>query len=160
MFSESFGEISVCVDCMLMDANGEMSPDRPADLPEPWSAIGFGFHVTMGGEHNDGCPNRSEWIGEECNCEDLGFTQAPCEGCGDGHHGDRFRYTVWGLTMAEARAGHREAIATAIRARRTGDRNGSVTSLARAAEFRAYIADRTESTRRFARWMAAQGIAA
>src|SRR5215216_2320849 len=91
-------DLSVCVDCMLDHANGEVSPDRPSDLPPVWGAIEPGYSVTMGGEHNEECANFPEWQGEECDCEDLGFRTSACEGCGDFHHGDRFLFTLWGTT--------------------------------------------------------------
>lgn len=93
MLEEIVCEISVCQDCMLMHANGEASPDRPADLPGMWSLLQFGESATMGGTHRDGCDGTGD-----CACEDLGFSQSSCEACGDYHHGDRYRFTLWRAT--------------------------------------------------------------
>jgi hypothetical protein len=75
---------------MLIHANGETDPDRPADLPEPWSLIDFTqYNVAMGGEHSDDCDP------ENCECGDLGFSTSSCQGCGSGLHGDRYRFTLF-----------------------------------------------------------------
>lgn len=94
--SAIIGNIWLCIDCTLLHANGEYSPDRPADLPEPLSAIGVGESVTLGllaEEHHEDCtPEDRE---EGCSCETDTFSTSPCGGCGDWHHGERHAATVW-----------------------------------------------------------------
>ncbi len=137
-------EISVCVDCLVMSANGECDPDRPADLPEPLSAIGFGMSITMGGTHNEGCPNRDTDSAsfEDCDCDDLGFSTYACEGCGDYHHGDRYRFTLWQTTIPAALKQHRCRMYDS-RYYRTQNRHGDAASARdEAAAWRRFIADR------------------
>jgi len=97
--AEIFCQIWVCQDCMLVHANGECDPDRPADLPEPWAEWeGEPYTIAMGGEHREDCPNRpdSPTSGEQdCDCETDTFSTRACEGCGDYHHGDRYAFTVF-----------------------------------------------------------------
>lgn len=104
-------EIGVCQDCMILHANGDVSPDRPVDLPALWSLLRFGESVTMGGEHNEGCDGT-----EDCDCGDLGFRQTSRDGCGDWHHGDRYRFTLWRYTRPTLAARARDALAYAHRA--------------------------------------------
>lgn len=106
---ESCGTIGVCADCLHSDANGEYSPDRPADLPEPWSAIPFGYLALSGGEHSDSCDEETR-ESDGCDCDDRGFTQSSCDGCGDHHHGDRFAYTLFRATLPYARREHVRAL--------------------------------------------------
>ena len=157
MFSELVGEIGVCTDC-LFAREGDGTPDRPADLPEEWSEIPFGYVVTAGGEHADECPNRDSVTRDtDCDCDELGFCQSSCDGCGDHHHGDRFRYTLWRATDAEAL----NRFADAIKRYRSSVGNAQrFTHLTEAAQWRSYLADRFAERRRFERWSAARGIAA
>lgn len=92
--SEIVADLSVCIDCMLLHANGEYGPDRPDTEPEPLSKIDPGYSVTMGvTEHADTCTEADREIG--CNCEDLGFRTSSCDGCGSYLHGDRYALTLW-----------------------------------------------------------------
>jgi hypothetical protein len=87
------GTIWVCTDCMLVEANGECDPERPADLPEPLSAIGDGFSVTLGGaDHSEWCTREADG---ECDCDRNTFSTSSCDGCGDSHHGERHALTLW-----------------------------------------------------------------
>lgn len=95
MTSEIIDTIEVCQDCLHAHANGEYSPDRPADLPEPLCLIVAPYSVTMGmrdDEHSEYCRRAEDG---ECDCEDRGFSTRRCEGCGDTHHGDRYAMTLW-----------------------------------------------------------------
>lgn len=147
-------EISVCVDCMFDHANGEIDPDRPADLPDVWSELPFGYDVTMGGEHADDCDRT------ECECGDLGFHTSACDGCGDWHHGDRFRFTLWRATDDSARKRFQHAIGEARTMRAMGSRNGQMEALALAASWRTFLRDRFAERNRHARWLAARNVAA
>jgi hypothetical protein len=79
---------------MLDHANGEISPDRPADLPPVWDRINDGKSVSMGGAHVDGCPNGSG-DDTDCGCATRTFDTSACQGCGDVHHGERHQFTLW-----------------------------------------------------------------
>lgn len=92
MKSTILSEISVCTDCMLLHANGEFDPDRPTDEPEPLALITEGYSVTLGGEHTDMC-ELNEY--GECDCDQLGFSGQPCQGCGSWLGGDRYLMTLW-----------------------------------------------------------------
>lgn len=98
--SELLGTIWVCVDCMLVHANGECDPERPEDLPAPLSRIGEGFSITMGllaEEHDEECPVciTRDHNAVECDCEREIFATYPCRGCGDSHHGERHAMALW-----------------------------------------------------------------
>lgn len=90
--------IWVCIDCMLMHANGETSesPDR-----EPWSAVGDDVETTMGllsEEHNEECDVRKtgSWPANyECDCERREFSWSSCDGCGSSLGGERHAFTIW-----------------------------------------------------------------
>lgn len=96
MRNELIGEISVCIDCMFIHANGEYPgdpADRPTDSPEAWALIGPGYHVAMGGDHRETCTDSDRENG--CDCDDLGFSHFSCEGCGQNLSGDRFKFTLF-----------------------------------------------------------------
>ena len=92
------GVLWVCIDCMIARENGELPPDRPADLPEVWSLL-LSTEVTAGmawARHAKGCPNRAaDGYVTDCDCERDDFSTHPCDGCGDTHHGERHAYTWW-----------------------------------------------------------------
>lgn len=101
---ESYGTIWVCVCCMLSHANGECCADdaHGGDSIEPLSAIGEGFHVTMGmayDEHADDCLKRtmgSNAPGDyECDCETNTFSTSQCKGCGSWLYGARHAMTLF-----------------------------------------------------------------
>lgn len=165
-------EISVCADCMIAHANGETG-ERPADLPPVWGLIRFGYSVTMGGEHNEGCPNGIGGLlpggrrhpqdprdTTECDCGDLGFTWTSCEGCGDSHGGDRFKFTLWRATDSTARQEYRAAIARAHDAnRRQTHPMVSLRALDDAAAWHGFIRDRLAEDKANAAWMARHATA-
>lgn len=100
MRSRLMGNIWICTDCLTAQANGEYDPDRPADLPEPLSAIGEAYSVTLGllaVEHHAECPVRltGDHNAAECDCERIEFSTWPCDGCGDSHHGSRYAASLW-----------------------------------------------------------------
>lgn len=85
----------VCVDCIMLAANGEVSDPPPACPPMDLLA---GHDVTIGlsmADHAEDCPNYPEWIGAECDCETVAFSTMPCEGCGSRLAGERHAMTVW-----------------------------------------------------------------
>ena len=147
-------EISVCSDCMYEHANGEIAHDRPADLPKPWALLEFGYTVSMGGEHNDTCTDADREAG--CDCDDLGFRTSPCDGCGDDHHGDRYRFTLWRYTMTYAsnRARHHIGAARQEKPRRLDKHSTRNVNLRFAGQWRAYLAARYREEREHAAWMA------
>jgi hypothetical protein len=129
MFTEFFGDIEVCQDCLILHANGDVSPDFPADRPAPLSDIPFGYEVTMGGE-------------------ELGFSMESCDGCRSGLGGDRYAMSLWRLTRDEARERFDLMISLA---RRDSDLRSRARHLATAGQFRTFIADRVAEQR----WQAA-----
>ncbi len=156
-------EISVCSDCLFSNVNGEYDPDRPADLPEPWSAIRFGFTVTPGGNHSAECDAENadtpEWSGRECDCDTLGFSTYACEGCGDWHHGDRYRFTLWQTTLDAARTYHYARLRDSAHYRRQGQNGFAADMRAEAAQWREYIAFRLKEESDHRRWMERHAVA-
>jgi ribosomal protein L37AE/L43A len=85
----------LCIDCLVMLANGEESPD--ADR-EPLSEIGEDDEITLGlflEEHASDCAAREQ--GAECDqeCDHDHFSSDPCEGCGSRLAGERHAATLW-----------------------------------------------------------------
>lgn len=105
--------IWVCVDCLMMAANGECgeNPDRtPLGLLD-------GVEATLGlmaDEHHEDCDYRNSMAAKEaaetynvdveenqeifdCNidCENDEFSWSQCEGCGSTLGGSRHAMTVW-----------------------------------------------------------------
>lgn len=150
-------EISVCEECLLIHANGEGDPERPAELPDAWSLIRFAETVTMGGEHNDGCPNGIDGPPDtDCDCDNLGFSWSSCEGCGDTHGGDRFKFTLWQARTETARAAHARCLTLA---RQADTREAAFGMLGVAAQWRGYLARRYAEQAETARWIAARRAA-
>jgi len=84
----------VCVDCMMHHANGECGSchSESGHDREPLSAIDPDDTVTAGmfrEDHADGCE------GENCDCEDYGFSWLACDGCGSSLDGDRYWMVGW-----------------------------------------------------------------
>lgn len=152
---ESCGEIGVCTDCLHADANGEYSPDRPTDLPEPWAAIPFGYLALSGGKHADSCDAETRST-DGCDCDDRGFTPSWCEGCRDPHHGDRFAYTLYRATLPYARREHSRALESvrAIRNAPVGRYPAGMLAaeLSVAADWRTYVARIHREERQYAAW--------
>lgn len=86
--------LRICTCCMLVTANGECG--EHCHDAEPLSKVESGFHVTLGllSEHHSCGRERGETV-DECECEQLGFSMSPCDGCGSSLHGDRFAATLW-----------------------------------------------------------------
>jgi len=93
-------ELSVCQGCLCLHANGEWDPDDVECVAgfERWHEEHPDWHLAVGGEHRDGCPNRTAGPGGyvECDCDDLGFSWSACDVCGVHLGGDRYRMTVFG----------------------------------------------------------------
>jgi len=86
-------EIWVCVDCMLIHANGECDPGRDPSEPEPWAAVDQSrFDVAMGGTHREGCDRTDD---TDCDCETDTSSTSRCEGCGSFLHGERHLFTLF-----------------------------------------------------------------
>jgi len=82
---------------MFSHANGEVSDDRPADLPDVWTlwADEPAGSVTMGitaDEHR--CAGSSDDC-HECECTVRNFSDYRCDGCGDRDAGERHAFTYW-----------------------------------------------------------------
>lgn len=84
----SYATLWVCVDCMMVHANGETEgePDRV-----PWAIYDDARNLTMGlmrEEHE--CESDGDG---ECDCETLEFSWSACEGCGSALGGSRYAFT-------------------------------------------------------------------
>lgn len=92
------GIVWVCQDCMFAHANGEISDDRPADLPDVWAlwASEPAGSVTMGASvhGDDGDADECADV-DECECEQITFSASWCGGCGSTLAGDRYAFTYW-----------------------------------------------------------------
>jgi len=151
--TEDIGLISVCTDCMLAHANGDV-PEREPGEPEPWALLTFGYTPAMGGEHRENCTEADR--GEGCDCDYLGFSMTQCEGCGSRLDGERYWFTMFRSTSEYANDAARRALRAARVARSVGDRKAFLGSLRRAAEWRTYLTTLTAEQRREARWFASQ----
>lgn len=89
-------ELWVCVDCMLIHANGECD-ERSPDQPEPWALwVGQTHLLAMGGTHADECPNGPDGPrNTDCDCETKEFDRSSCDGCGSTLHGTRHAFVVF-----------------------------------------------------------------
>lgn len=68
-------DISVCVDCIMLIANGEDEGGHAESMDIVWPSA-EGWHLACGGE-------------------DLGFSWSSCSGCGSHLGGDRFMATAF-----------------------------------------------------------------
>jgi hypothetical protein len=158
MFTIDCGEIAVCETCAYFNEYGE-TPDSQ-DGPAPLALIPFGYTMTAGGVHRDGCTDDGA-----CACDDLGFHWSTCDACGD-LAGNRYRYTLWRLSHDEARAAFDRAVTAAYWARQwealiPRDGNGETfDALSVAAQYRRYLAFIAREARQHAAWMARNGVAA
>jgi hypothetical protein len=162
---EFHSEIRVCIDCLLMLANGEATADRPTDEPEPLALwMGYGYDVVPGGEHAEDCPNRDSLTRDvDCDCDDKGFTQSSCEGCGSHLHGDRYAATVFAASDAYAIARHASVIGKIQEARgyRTVGMPALMGLFADAAGWRGYLtAVRAQRARDAAFWARREAVKA
>lgn len=85
----------VCIDCMLMHANGETSGEVDR---EPWSLWSADDEITMGmrwEDHECEDPEETFRNGGECYCETQDFSWSDCDGCGSTLGGERFAFTGW-----------------------------------------------------------------
>ena len=89
--------IDVCVDCMLVHANGETSgtPDR-----EPLGLIPDRAELSMGCLECEPCGHSDcGHAGPVCGCGwgdyGHGFSWSACQGCGSLLGGDRYPLVVW-----------------------------------------------------------------
>lgn len=93
-----------CDDCLFWLANGETPVDMDETATEEWLAkiaanLGS-WHVDLGGEHVEGCPNvdqeTGEWIGaSNCDCEQVGFSWSRCDVCRSSLGGSRDAVHFW-----------------------------------------------------------------
>jgi hypothetical protein len=120
--SDNTAKVSICVDCLIWAANGDLSAFESEDEASEFVArynLGLGDAVlTLGmfsryhecqthtdldefgyvtGACLDGtceCPTAGD-DGNDCYCEQLGFSWSPCEICNSGLGGDRHAATIW-----------------------------------------------------------------
>lgn len=93
-----------CTDCLMLLANGETPPDLDETATEEWVAEidrrTDGYHVAVGGEHDDECPNvdheTGQWLGTtDCYCETEEFSWSQCDVCGSRLGGSRHAVTFF-----------------------------------------------------------------
>lgn len=87
-------KMSICVDCMAHLANGECGSchEESGHDREPLSAVPAENNVSLGMFAEDHAPDCN---GEDCDCENLGFSMSSCDGCGSTLGGDRYAATGW-----------------------------------------------------------------
>jgi hypothetical protein len=89
-------ELWLCIDCTIAEVYGDVSPYRPADLPEVLSAIPEGMRLLPGRLNEDhSCDRGNGEDIEGCDCEVDTFSRPECDGCGDWHHGERHAFIGW-----------------------------------------------------------------
>lgn len=87
---------SVCYDCYAMEVNGELGDDTYTPDRDPLGEIPRDATVTSGwldSEYTARGETPPDW--ESGEDDSLGFSWAPCDGCGSVLGGDRFPLTVW-----------------------------------------------------------------
>lgn len=100
---KTVASIWVCSDCITLFANGETPPNMPEDETAAYLASidsrTDGYHVAVGGEHADDCPNMvdGQWEGStDCTCETEEFLWRQCGACGSTVGGSRHAVTLFG----------------------------------------------------------------
>ena len=90
-------EILICVDCMILLANGELPTDPDDRVDPPLSKITDDVDITPGGDHDDWCPAKDVTARHqvECECDRIDFSTARCGGCGSELGGERYKATLW-----------------------------------------------------------------
>lgn len=88
-------ELSACISCTLLTANGECDPDDTDAIAgyEAWHERNPELHLALGGEHREECTEDDRNGG--CDCEDLGFSWFACEVCDVSLGGDRHKLTAF-----------------------------------------------------------------
>lgn len=94
---DSAVELSICVDCLFVLANGAESEDQEKAaerMTEKWGDVNITLGMLTG---DDGCGHDHEATSEDHSegCEQLGFSWRSCGGCGSSLGGDRFAATAW-----------------------------------------------------------------
>ena len=87
---------TVCVDCYVIEANGEFGDDEYIPDRDPLGEIPEGATVTSGwldSEYETRGMTPPDW--ENGEDDSLGFSWAPCDGCGSVLGGERYPLTVW-----------------------------------------------------------------
>ena len=97
MITDNPCELSICVDCMMVLANGEStySDDESERVHHAGMAEQLGdYDVTLGRlTPNDVCEGSEH--DSDCVCDQLGFSWSLCDGCGSKLGGDRYAATLW-----------------------------------------------------------------
>ena len=85
----------VCVDCLMLLANGETPPDMNEEETAAWLDSMGDEEVTLGlmrEEHE--CDYDNDWHTGRCGCECRGFSWSRCDLCKRGA-GERHAVTFW-----------------------------------------------------------------
>lgn len=91
MLVEKSYDLAICVDCLMMLANGELGQGDTAaeDAHAEKMAAQWGdAELTLGSLGVDSTDDDDER-------DQLGFSWSSCEGCGSTFGGDRFAATAW-----------------------------------------------------------------
>lgn len=94
MDRENITNLRICVDCLYVLANG-VDSDEQAIAAENMAKLWKNTNITLGAltdecGHNDATSEEHAY-----NCEQLGFSWSPCDGCGSTLGGDRHAATAW-----------------------------------------------------------------
>jgi len=87
-----------CADCLFLFANGETPVGLDEEATAAWLAEidrkADGLTVCLGGEHEEGCPNRDALTcSVDCYCETEEFSMSSCDACGSRLGGSRHAFT-------------------------------------------------------------------
>lgn len=94
---------SICVDCLMLTANGEMPPDLTESQCHNYvraieSHPNYGAEMTLGHLHDSPdaqCWHAGEECGDDCECERTTFSSRECDVCGSDLAGERHDVTFW-----------------------------------------------------------------
>lgn len=90
--AQNTAEITICVDCCFLLANGDVPDERP-NLADEIAAIWGDSEITLGRFHQDHDHDDNDLAIELC--EEPFFSWQPCGACGSTLGGDREYATAW-----------------------------------------------------------------
>jgi len=95
MTISEYYDLTVCTDCLHVICNGVES-DEHERAANGMAQLWKGYRLSPGKGYDD-CDHRWPSDAEKHSywCEDFGFSNATCQGCGDPLAGDRHAATAW-----------------------------------------------------------------